>query len=129
MELLKFEQFFKHDKDLYDGLIYFFDELIKKNKNDFVGIIEKMSLGMSAPTRENIGYNLPEDTEYENMDYIEIWWVCGLDEFDCKVDFKMFIESLELAVKIWMKNNNINSHDDIAHKIESYIKIIKHRYM
>lgn len=126
MEHLKFEQYFRYDKNLYYGLIYFFDELIKKDTEDFVNILKNISVGRSCQVRENMGYNLPEDTEYENMDYVEIWWVCGLDDFNCNVDFKIFIESLELAIQL--KNNNVNFNDSVISEIESCIKLIKQRY-
>ena len=125
MEYLKFEQCFTHDKYLYDGVILFFDNMIRRN---FINILEKLKDGKSGMICDTIGYNLPDDNDEKNMNYIEIWWICGLHDYSCNINFELFIESLELATKIWIKNNNINSHDDIAHKIESYIKIIKHRY-
>ena len=82
---------------------------------------------------DTIGYELPEneddDCEWKYSGRIKLWWVAGDagHEHVFLISFKMFIECLRLAAKIWIQNNSMRNTRVISN-IEESIDVIETRY-
>lgn len=129
-EQIRFEDRFLFDREEYYTVIVFFDNMIRR---DFTEILRNMREGISSMICDTIGYELPEneddDCEWKNSGCIKLWWVAGDygDEHAYLIGFKMFIECLRLAAKIWINNNNMRNSSIIS-DIEKSIEVIERRY-
>lgn len=122
MRLYKFGEKFRYDKHKYHIVINYFENMIK---NDFLSKIEHMGREMSYGS-DISGITFPnifEDPEEEG--YFEEGVMFYLDTEEIIIDYKMFIECIELATQIYLEQKN-----DIEEKqiIEINIQTIKTRY-
>lgn len=116
----KFEELFFDDKEKYAIVIAFFDWMIR---SDFKGILNTLAQDISYGG-EVLGCNLPslfESDEEEGYfdDGVEFYLI----DNDIKINFQMFISCLELAYKIYEKENGEN--EDIKNNLNK----IKKRYL
>ena len=116
----KFEELFFEDKEKYAIVIAFFDWMIR---SDFKGILNTLAQDMSYGS-EVLGCNLPslfESEEEEGYfdDGVEFYMI----DKDIKIDFQMYIKCLELAYRIYIKENGENED------IENNLINIKKRYL
>lgn len=116
----KFEELFFDDKEKYAIVIAFFDWMIR---SDFKGILNTFAQDISYGG-EVLGCNLPslfESEEEEGYfdDGVEFYMI----DNDIKINFQMFINCLELAYKIYIKENGEN--EDIKNNLNK----IKKRYL
>lgn len=125
---IRFEDQFPYDRDQYYTVIVFFDNMIRR---DFTDILRKMREGISSMICDSIGYELPEneddDCAWKYSGCIKLWEVCGDNEHSSFVSFRMFIECLRLAAKIWITNNNMRN-PWINSNMEESIDVIEKRY-
>lgn len=121
----EFEKHFPYDKIKYQGLIIFFDNMIRRR---FLDLLEKISEGHSGMICETIGYNLSVDCDWvENG--VELWWLSGLHDNSCNISYTLFVDSIEIASNIWLKNNMISLDDSIVEKVTDCTKKIRNLYL
>lgn len=127
---IRFEDRFPYDREEYYTVILFFDNMIRR---DFQTLLRRMKEGISSMLCDTIGYELPEneddDCEWKFSGCIELWWVAGDagHEHVFLISFKMFIECLRLAAKIWILNNSMRNTQVIS-DLEESIDVIEKRY-
>ncbi|MDE5768499.1 MAG: hypothetical protein K2H29_07110 [Oscillospiraceae bacterium] len=120
----EFKQFFPYDAEEYAAVILFFDNMMRRN---FLKTLRKIASQKSGMICETVGYNLPYDCDWIE-DGIELWWVCGLHEYHCNISHTMFVESIEIATAIWLKNKQLSLEDSTIEEVNNCIKKIKEIY-
>ena len=116
----EFEELFFDDKEKYAIVIAFFDWILRCDfKEIFNNLAKDISYG-----GDGLGCNLPSLFESEDEDgYFNDGVEFYLNDNEIKVDFKMYIKCLELACRIYVKENGIDE------EIKSNMLIIKRRYL
>ncbi|MCQ2593314.1 MAG: hypothetical protein MJ188_11090 [Treponema sp.] len=120
-----FEQSFRYSAKGNSDVILFFDNMIRRS---FFKSIKKIADRHSGMICGTIGYNLSYDCDWIE-DGVELWWTSGSKDHNCIISYPMFVDCIEVATNIWLKNNETSLNESTLLELEECIKKIKRIYV
>ena len=90
-------------------------------RRSFIKSIKKIADRHSGMICGTIGYNLSYDCDWIE-DGVELWWTSGSNDHNCIISYFMFVDCIEAAAAIWLKNNKAYLDGSTLLELEECIK-------